>query len=97
MQIIKIEVLEAYKSLSVYEFMDVLDQKYAEVAIFELETLRRLITKVRQLKDVDIYRMPLQSHLDSYPLFILTQSNTRQYLLFLELATGFSTSDQLRK
>ncbi len=97
MQIVKIEVLAPYKSLSVYEFMDVLDKKYPEVAIYELESLRRLIDKVRQTKDADIYKMSMQSHLDAYPLFILTQSTVRQYTLFLELATGFSTnSNQLK-
>ena len=92
---IHIEVLEKYKEITVYELMDYFDLEYKNISIHDLVNLRKLILKVRKLNDADIYKLKCKDFMKKYPFFILTQTSTSQYLLFLELITGIRNVNNL--
>ena len=85
---VKIKILEEYKNYSISNLIPILENHYKNLGINELESLNRLIKRFKLLKDSDIAKFSLTDLFDNYPFFILTQTTTKQYLLFLRIITG---------
>lgn len=88
MTAVKIEILEKYKNKSTYEVIDLFENEYKNVKLYNLINLRKLITKIRELKDANIYQIPIDELLNKHPFFILKRTSVNQYLLFLNILTG---------
>lgn len=85
---IKVKILMEYSNIPLIEMIPILENYYKFLNIHQLENMFRLIKKISALKDADIGKFTLYRLFEEYPFFLLTQTSTNQYILFLRIITG---------